>query len=150
MITYQVEMFTSIIEELKTIIGQHRKEISVFSEDVAPLDPDWGFYRVMESNGRLLTYTARDNKRLVGYYIAFISRHPHYRVVVSDTDIFYLLPEYRGNLTGYKLIVGAETELEKRGVEIIIFSAKMNKPLEKLAERLGHKPLDIKYFREVK
>jgi len=148
MITYQAEKFTSIVEELKTIITQHRDEVSVFSENII-LDPDWDFYRVMENKGQLFTYTARDDGRLVGYYIAFVSRHPHYNAIVSDTDIFYLLPEYRGNLTGYTLIKDAETELENLGVQIIILSAKMEKPLAKLAERLGHKPLDIKYFREV-
>ncbi len=157
MITFQIEKFADIIPEIKTLIDGHRDEVSVFSNAVAPLDPDWEAYIKLENNGALFTFTARKNNEfipeksmLLGYYIAFISTHIHYRhTLVSDTDIFYLHPAYRDGLTGYKLIKKAEHILETMGMEIIIMSVKTGTGMEKLATRLGHKPLDTKYFREV-
>ena len=153
MITFQIEKFADIIPEIKTLIDGHRDEVSVFSNAVAPLDPDWEAYIKLENNEALFTYTARDDKlgdMLVGYYIAFISTHIHYRhTLVSDMDIIYLHPAKRDGMMGYKLLKKAEQELESMGVEIIIMSVKANTGVDKLAIRLGHKPMDIKYFREV-
>ena len=150
MIPYRVEKFTDIIPEFKDIIDKHCDEVSLYSKEVAPLDPDWVLYENMDKAKLLFTYTVRVEQKLIGYYVAVVIRHLHYKqTLVSDCDVFYLLPEYRKGLVGYKLISGAEKELEKMGVKIIILSAKFNKPLEALAKRLGHKPLDLKYFREV-
>ena len=150
MITYQVEKFTDVIPEFKNIIEQHCDEISLYNKEIAPLDPDWELYKNMDKANLLFTYTVRNESRLIGYYVSVVIKHLHYKqTLVSDCDVFYLLPEYRKGLIGYRLILWAEKELEKIGVKIIILSAKFNKPLESLAKRLGHKPLDLKYFREV-
>ena len=106
----------SIIEELKTLIGAHRDEVSMFSEKIAPLDPDWDMYLMLEEKKALFTYTARNNGKLVGYYISFIVNHIHYKQTkVADCDIMYIMPEHRKGFAGFKLVRGAEKELEEIG-----------------------------------
>ena len=150
MITYKPEKIVDIIPELKSIVGLHWSEIGAFDRDNVPLDVDWDKYVAMEEVGVVKMLTVRSDGCLIGYYIAFVTFHPHYKqTLFADCDIMFLLPSYRKGFTGYKLIKKAEEYLFSIGVQINILSTKANKDLAKLTERLGYKPLDIKYYKEV-
>ena len=150
MITYQPEKISDVIPELKSIVGLHWSEIGAFDRDNVPLDVDWDKYVAMEEVGVVKMLTVRSDGCLIGYYIAFVTFHPHYKqTLFADCDIMFLLPSYRKGFVGYKLIKKSEEYLFSLGVKINILSTKANKNLRKLTERLGYKPLDIKYYKEV-
>lgn len=93
----------------------------------------------MDAKGILLILTARDESRLVGYYLAFVFPHVHYETsgLMSFTDVYYLKPEYRRGETGAVLFAEAERVLRERGVTKAYLSCKVHKDMTPLFEALG-------------
>ena len=78
MIKFGVERYSQVNEDIKELIKLHYDEIAVNKEDI-PLDPDWDRYKLLDDKGLIMIITARDEGRLVGYSIFFISNHLHYK-----------------------------------------------------------------------
>ena len=150
MITYQREQLFDIRSEIEPMFYTHWMEIGAFDKEKTPLSIDWDRYKILEENDNLFMFTVRDNKKLVGYYVAFIINHMHYnQTFCANCDIIYLDPKYRKGMIGYKLIKKSEKMLISLGVTILVFSFKADKSLVKLMERLGYKPLDVQYYKEI-
>ena len=104
MIKFGVEKYHQVCEDIKELIKLHYEEIAV-NKDVIPLDPDWDRYKYLDDNGLIMIITARDESKLVGYSIFFITSHLHYKsTVYANNDLLYLHPEYRKGSLGIKLI----------------------------------------------
>ena len=103
MITYDTELYSSCIEEIKPLFYKHWLEIAGH-QDTVKLDPDFDRYQSIEEMGSLRIFTVRDDGKLIGYFISFIMPHIHYRnTVYALNDILYLAPEYRGGTIGYRM-----------------------------------------------
>mgnify|MGYP003345974306 FL=1 len=81
MIKFGVEKYHQVCEDIKELIKLHYEEIAV-NKDVIPLDPDWDNYKNLCDKNILMIITARDEGRLVGYSIFFITNHLHYKSTV--------------------------------------------------------------------
>lgn len=150
MITYQTETYEEVHDEWIGLIDTHYKEVCEFNKEKTRLNPDYAVYEEMAKYNRLFIFTCRYDKKLIGYYFSFILPHTHYKDrVTSQHDLVYVLPEYRKGMIGVKLIKKAETELFDMGVDIITLRIKAGGNLHSLPKRLGYKPLDTTYFKEV-
>jgi hypothetical protein len=105
----QVESFLAISEELLPLIRNHWLEVAHHTDKI-PLDPQWKMYFDAERDGRLVTITARNNGKLVGYSIFFLRAHIHYAgCLIASNDVIYLTPELRkGTRLGTQLIDESE------------------------------------------
>ena len=117
MITSQVEPFPPFLKEVKPILPIHWEELALHKEKV-PLDPQYNVYLERDAQGGVILVTAREDGKLIGYFVGFIAPGLHYQTCLTCTmDIFYVHPDHRGGGTGYHLFKSAEKELKRRGVQ---------------------------------
>jgi GNAT superfamily N-acetyltransferase len=143
MIEFGVEKYHQVSEDIKDLIKLHYEEIAV-NKDVIPLDPDWDRYKQLDDKGLILTVTARDDGKLIGYAIFFVTTHLHYKsTYYANNDLLYLHPDYRKGLIGVRLITLSEKYLKEKGVTKIMWHIKFNKDFSRLLHHLGYVDEDI-------
>ena len=87
MIEFGVESFDQAVNDIQELIKLHYEEIAL-NKDVIPLDPDWDKYRALMTNNLACLITARDDGKLVGYSIFFVTSHPHYKsTIFANNDL---------------------------------------------------------------
>ena len=149
MITFQEETYSDVIEEIKPLLKLQWEEVCIFDKERISLKPNWKGYQLLADTKILHIITARDNQKLIGYYVSIITPHIHYMdVLVAENDIVYLDKKYRKGLTGYKLIKFAVEQLKLK-VQIIILGMKAKQSFMPLAQRLGFKLADYTLILEV-
>ena len=148
MITFQEETLSQIRgKELDGILKLHSEELTKFS---VSLNPDWDRYQQIEYVNALHIVTARDDKKLIGYYVSIIATHHHYKdALIAENDVHYILPEYRKGWLGYKFLKQAIQFLKGRNVNIILHSMKADHSYLPITERLGFKLTDYTLTLEV-
>jgi GNAT superfamily N-acetyltransferase len=138
MITFQQERLNDVRAEITPLLDKHYKEIALH-QDAIPLAPDWARYASLEELGVLAIYTAREDGRLIGYSVFFVTPHIHYETtLVASNDLLFVDPEYRGGSTGLKLIRFSEQALKERGVKKVTWHCKFSNGLQHLLNRLGY------------
>ena len=143
MIKFGVERYHQVSEDIKELIKLHYEEIAV-NKDVIPLDPDWDRYKALDDSGLIMTVTARDDGKIIGYAIFFVTSHLHYKsTIYANNDLLYLHPDYRKGMTGIRLITLSEGFLKQRGVAKIMWHIKFNKDFSRLLHHLGYVDEDI-------
>jgi len=149
MITYQEESAQDCLEEIKPLIEMHWEEIALYKDKIK-LNPDFDKYLLLDSMGMLHILTARDDDKLIGYFISFIQPSMHYKESVFATnDILYIDPTYRKGSVGYKLFKKAEKSLKEIGVDVIIIHAKVNNDFKPLMDKLGYERIEYNYSKHV-
>lgn len=138
MITFQEELLRNIKDELLPLQQEHWAERSEVS-DKAELNVNMLLFQAIDSTGKLHIVTARDDKKLVGYFVSIISQHPYCtNLIMAENNAIFLSKKYRKGLTGYKLMkIGIEF-LKKRADNISI-SLPSEKKFISIANKLGLK-----------
>mgnify|MGYP001212551605 CR=1 FL=1 len=149
MVTIQEEDFKEFIKEVGPLLQKHWEEIALDKARI-DLQPDWAVYDILYDNNKMHVTTARDGTKLVGYAIFILTNALHYKQLsIADGDVFWLDPEYRKGLTGYKLLKKSEGFLGTRGVQKIFNKVKLHKDVGKVFERLGYTPIERVYAKGV-
>ena len=100
------------------------------------------------SSDNVKTFAMRDEDEIVGYCLCFIQEHHHYSKTVAYLDVVYVQPEYRG--TGsIRFIKYIESSLKELNVEGILQGTTTQKDISSLLKRLGYKPVEVQYFKEI-
>lgn len=137
MIKYAVEHYYDVIEEIKPILLEHWREVA-WHKDKIPYAPDWEKYEAMADAGILHIVTARDDGKLIGYYVSMIMPGLHYKHTTFGTnDVLFVDPEYRGGRTAYGMFKFAFKALKEAGCDIVFLHMKTDQPFERLCEALG-------------
>jgi len=138
-LVFSSERFDSVITELMPLLSQHYKEIA-WKQDKITLNPNFDHYRILEANGVLRMYIAREDGAVVGYAVFFVTQNLHYQdVKQAQSDVFYVEPSRRGAMVGQKLLRDyAESELKLEGVKVITLHIKCDHDWHKLAEYWGY------------
>lgn len=132
----------------------HYHEISEHYKHGIPLSPDYQKYLVAEENNELIYITLRDNKKLVGYYIGFITPGLHYTSCLTQVmDILYVESDKRGNSGGKLLLTMLHTELERRVAMLSLTNFKKEHEvyMKALLADCGYKPFEeiwARWFKE--
>lgn len=148
-IKYQQEFLSTCRRSAEDLIKEHWQEIAV-NKDKIKLNPDWDAYEELEAAGKLKIFTARDNGKLVGYFVVFINRHIHYKDhIYACNDILFLKEEYRKGMTGVKLIKFAEKYLKDDGVSVFVVNTKVHKPFDPIMDRLGFNLVERVYSKYI-
>lgn len=148
MITFQVEKYDDVINEIWPMLKAHYEEIAT-DKQVKPFDPDLDRYQAMEKSGMLRILTVRDTLqgsfklmghggRMVGYFISFVMPGLHYQQTsMAINDIMYIDPTHRGGTIGYRLIKLAISDLKNLGADVLIIHMKCDYPFRSLLTKLG-------------
>lgn len=150
MVTYQVEQYPDIIEEMKGLFDAHWAEIAS-DRDAIKLNPKYDSYMNMHLAGLLHMVTARENGVMVGYLVSFVNTHLHYAdCLTAHWDIYYISPSHRKGMVGIKLFTFSEKALIERGVQKIYAHTKIKNDIGTLLERLGYSPCERIYTKLVR
>jgi GNAT superfamily N-acetyltransferase len=145
MLTAHVESLTDRLEELKPFFPMHWEELALNQKQV-PLDPQYETYLQRDALGEIMAIVLRKNGDIVGYFVGFVAPGLHYRTCLTLTmDIFYVLPEHRGDGGGFVLFKAVEAEAKRRGVQRMFVGSKMHKDASWLFEKLGYEPVEVYY-----
>jgi hypothetical protein len=123
-VTFQVESFTSALPDIMPLIDPHWEEVGSYKDEFRR-DINYAAYAELEKAGKLLTVTAREDGRFIGYFIGVLGFDLH-RVSLSDPPVrakvytalvYYVRPESRGHARS--LTRAMEREAEKVAVQIV-------------------------------
>lgn len=149
MITYQVEPYSSVIDDIKVLYPAHWAEVAS-DKDVIPLEPDYDAYSKLASIDMLHCVTVRSDEKIVGYYYAMVMAHLHYRsCVTAFTDIFFIDKAHRGPTVAMRLFKFVESSLKARGVRKIYIGCKLKNDIGRLFERLGYTEIERSYSKYI-
>ena len=144
MLSFQVERFSDISHEFPPLFARHFDEIAHDKERI-PLAPDWDHYAEIDHSGQLFTMTARHSGKLVGYVIAIVGKGLHnVRSIIAKVDLYYLLPEYRKGLAGYRLIKAAILAMR---YDKMLITTKTDNDWGPIFTRLGFRPAETVYVK---
>jgi GNAT superfamily N-acetyltransferase len=142
-VCFAVEHFRDAYEEARPLLLLHWEEIAK-NKALLTINPDESLYQ----KANMLLVTARLEGRLVGYFLWFMIRHPHYKhVSVAEEDLHFLLPEHRRGMTGYLLMKAACQAAFDRGAQLLVSREKIGHEHPGIMKRLGFVPTDIVYTR---
>lgn len=145
MLTAQVEDYLDVLPELKPLYPAHWEELALNKESV-PLSPIWENYVKLHTAGMLLVVTLRDGPKIAGYFLGVIAPALHYSTCITCTsDIYRVLPEYRGRHGGVRLFRVVEQHLKTQGVHRWFVGSKLHKDAGRLFVALGFDPVETYY-----
>ena len=134
---YALETLCQVRSEIEPLLEKHWEEIAC-NKDKIKLNPDWEQYEITEALGHLGIYTAREEGKLVGYFVVVAVPHMHYKDhIYANNDILFLSKEHRKGFVGPRLIKFAEKDLKSKGVSVFMINTKAHQPFDKLLERMG-------------
>lgn len=147
---YQVEDWHAVKSEMVPLWNRHWREVALNHADV-PLDVDHERYDSLADAGALHVLTVRRDGKLIGYHIAIVSGHLHYRSTLHGiTDVYWIAPECRHGVTAVRMFQAVERELRKLGVRKLFTATKLHLDQGKLFEHLGFKPVERLYAKILK
>lgn len=142
---YRVERWRNLRREMLPLLVRHWREIALNHADV-PLDIDQQKYAELDEAGALHIVTVRKDGELIGYHVAVVSGHLHYKSTLHGiTDVYWIAPEFRQGFTGIRLFQHVEKELAAIGVRKLFTGTKVHLDMSKLFERLGYKRVEFLY-----
>ena len=145
MTVYAVERWLHLKEEMMPLLERHWREVALNHAEV-PLDIDHERYDQLDDCGALHIVTARRQGFLIGYHVAIVSGHLHYKSTLHGiTDVYWVSPECRAGRTGLRLFQTVERELKYRGVRKLFTATKLHLDQGALFEHLGYKPVERLY-----
>jgi GNAT superfamily N-acetyltransferase len=142
----QVEAWKDALPELLNLFPLLWEDVAV-DKDKFRAQCDQSKYAALDQMGILHLVTAREAKRLVGYFLVFVQENAHYKGqgLMAFTDMYFLLPDYRGGGNGLKLFSFMEKTLREKGVVKIYSSHKNHREHEQMFKFLGYQPTDTIY-----
>lgn len=140
------------LRDAEALFPKHSEELTLDKDICSDPYPDVGKFKEVENQNRLLIVTARDDGRLVGYWLGALLDHLHYRNagVMGYTDMYFVLSEYRVGGAGVKLLTTVEDELRQRGAVKMYLSCKVHSDHSQLFERMGFTKTDYMFTKRLK
>mgnify|MGYP001607900475 CR=1 FL=1 len=142
---YQQEAVADVLDEIRPLLDMHWREVSHYQD--IQLRPDWDFYCTAQG---IRLYTARDEGRLIGYCVFFVSHNKHYMDSMQAVqDILFVHPEYRGSRAGYRLIKFCDEQLRQEGCQVVYQHMKAAQSFGPLLEHAGYELVDLIYAKRL-
>jgi GNAT superfamily N-acetyltransferase len=147
MITVQSESWETYYADpcRASLWEEHYKEFEPIHENKLSFEPDVDNYRALAAGGMLEVVTARKDGIMIGYCLAVVRRHMHYRELCAFEDAYFVTADERGKWTGAKLIKHMMMVCRKRGAIKMYWMTKMFNNLGLLFSRLGMEHQDEVY-----
>lgn len=145
-VVFGLESVADCREDVMRLAEAHGAEFTYHKELKGPVDPDWDAALNLEALGAFKICTLRDAGILVGYLMFISTKMSHYRTVpMCYEDTFYVAPEYRGTMLGYRFIKFCIEAMKETGARVLRVSNKMKADYGPMWKRLGFEPEEIVY-----
>lgn len=149
MIEFKKEFISEVRDEIEPMLEQHYLEVAMYQDHIK-LNPDWQGYENMEDMDLMYIFTMRDDEKLVGYSVFFITPHLHYQDhEYAVNDIVYIDPEYRGTEHTPNFFMYCQDEMKDNGASVITYHMKVFKPFHTLMEILGYDHAEHLYMKYI-
>jgi len=147
-VIFQVESVEVWAVEATQLIYDHWQELGLDLD--LEIAPDFGKMKQLEDMGMFKVITVRNEGRMVGYLLAIVNNHLHYRnsPKMLIVDAYYVAPECRSGI-GVKLVRFTEDLARQLGAIKIYFSCKVHKDHTKLFTALGYRLSDFAFIKRV-
>lgn len=138
MLSFQRESLLEFWPDAEAIFPRHWAELAL-NQDKIKIDIDKLRYEDMEKFGLMYILTARKAGQLVGYLMAFLMPHFHYKSAgkMALVDMYYVIPEERKG-AGAKLFCEFERRMKEMEVVQMIISCKLHQDHTQLFLALGY------------
>ena len=116
-----------------------------------PVMPNAGYYWALEDQGILVTFSARDRGKLVGY-ATFLVQASHHTAPVPHAfhDSIFVHPGYRSGGRSLEFMRYCDAQLVADGVHSIEWGVPARKGYDRIFSRLGYRKSQYVYVRRVK
>ena len=147
-VTLQTESVKDWAKDAMPLVEKHWQELGLDLD--LEIAPDIAKMEMLEQAGIWKVITARQDAKLVGYVLAILSTHLHYRTSppMFIVDAYYVLPEARRG-TGARLLRFAEHLAKSAGAIKIYLSCKVHKDHTTLFKALGYRLSDYAFIKRV-
>lgn len=147
---FQIESWDSFWRDGQELFPIHWQELAL-NKDKISLAIDEPRFRKIYEDGLLLIVGARQEVRLVGYFVAMILPHIHYKDAgnMAFTDMYYIHPEFRKGGAGVKMFLAVERIFKAKGVVKAYISSKVHQDNSALFEKLGWHFSDKSYTKMI-
>ena len=131
------EPFDCLVADAGPIFVRHHRELAL-NQDVIKMDLDLERFRELERKDALFVLVARDAGKVIGYLLAFLLPHMHYKSagLMALVDMYYILPEHRRG-AGARLFLEFERLMRVRGIVQMMCGCKVHQDHGALFEKLG-------------
>lgn len=152
-VVYAVEPLLTCLEEVALAAYASYVEIGMDPENI-PYSPDWEHAFKFEPTGDILIVTARKRDKLIGYALGLIGPYKHSKdKIYADLDTVWLHPNYRNTdkWIGIRLVKAWEKALlERKDIDFILVASTLRKPIDAFLMRLGYRPVETLFYKNVK
>ena len=142
------ELFGDYMLDAIPLWKEHHQEVALSSvKDKREFSPNIKKYFELEAANNLITFTVRDDGKLVGYAVFIINTPMHYqKTLYAVNDALYLAPSLRKGTSGIKFMKWCENELKTRSngfIKIVQWRSKAEHNFGLILERIGYSKDDI-------
>ena len=129
-------------------MDEHYEEASVRTNE---LNPNWDMYMLLDQEGHLGMYTARNPEgELVGYMVVVADNSLHSKeTCIATTDSLYIRPEDRTPFAGLRFLSYVERDLASKGITSLSVASSERKPIGNLLSYMGFDVLETVYYKEI-
>lgn len=145
MLKYAVEPLETCWDEIVELGRTHWHETMEYYRGRQEFNPQFERYNSYDKIGWLITFTVRDEGKMIGYSLIYITPSMHTQQMIATEDTIFLLPEYRKGRNGLRFHQYVEAELKNRGVKEIIVTAKPSSAACRLLEYIGFEVINHQY-----
>ena len=147
-----LEKIADMEEDIRPLHAEHYEETETAYMDVS-FDPDYGRYKLSESEGQFVVFTVRIFGEMVGYIQYYVYRGMHSQgYYQAREDAWFLTKKHRGRNLAPALLTYAEDCLKQLGCTYVGMSSKApsgGPDIGNFLERRGYRPVAIYYSKQL-
>ena len=142
-VNYRQELISYAKDEIEPLAELEWEESGHPTQE---LKIDWDAYYDLESRGVLKFFTARQEGKLIGYFVVLcVTPLTAKGETIGYYDSVYVHKDYRKSSVGKRLFKFVETCIKEDGIERVIASSSKKNPIGKFLNRMGYFEIETKY-----
>lgn len=145
-VTIQPELVRDCWDEAAALLKHHWEGTATYRRH-EPFNPDKSRYIAYNDMGFLHLLTAREDGKLIGYFVVYVTESMHSQIKMATEDTFYIHPDHRYGRLALRFLKYIESYLAELGVKDILFSCEIENTtgIKRLLDYLGYQPVIVQY-----
>lgn len=97
-------------------------------------------------DGALISIGIRAQARLVGFWLAFLSAHPHHEgKLACAADLVYIKPEHRGTWAIVRALRLLRETAKAKGAHVLYANSPIGRDMGPIYRRFGLAPIEVQH-----
>ena len=150
-VAFSVEAIAPIWDEFEALAYLHWQDAQQHRGNTEPFILSRLRYESANQNGFLRVLTARQDGRLVGYLVLYVTASMHSQVPMAVEDTFFLHPLHRGGRTALRFLEFMEAQCRAWGVQRLLCSCEASNDtgIVRLLQHLDFRPSIMQYEKDL-